>query len=313
MNELTRDQFRRQSTEMLLREQSKASEEGLHNVTHEALLLRGVVRDRIGGFFSNAGVPGMSGICTVCRGPAEKEMCGRCAVASSNYPGLLADRTILLTYAIGNRAGERHQSAHHMVAYKGYRGTPQAEECAEDLQLLISSVAELHRPCFEAWLGAPWDSLTFVPSKERPDRRHPLVALANSVIPPLSAAPSLQKFMLTPGPGSETKHEMTDDRYLIEERWLPVVEHKNVLIVDDTWTTGASAQGAAMAAKLAGAESVSILCVARWLRWDWADHKVLIDSLTEGFDALRCPVHGVHCTPAIQYEAPGLRGTQLFG
>ncbi|MBP2193836.1 amidophosphoribosyltransferase [Nocardia goodfellowii] len=234
-------------------------------------------------------------------------------MVSEGYPGLLADKTILLTYAIGNHAGERHQSAHHMHAYKGYRGTPQAADCAEDLQLLVSSVVELHRGCFENWLGAPWDSLTFVPSKERPDRTHPVAALANSVVPPLSGAPSLQKFMLTPGPGSEIKREMTDQRYLIEERWLPHVQRKNVLIVDDTWTTGSSAQGAAVAAKLAGAASVTILCVARWLRWDWPDHRSLIESLTDGFDAWRCPVRGCLCRPASRYHAPGLKNSQLFG
>ncbi|GAA5046028.1 hypothetical protein GCM10023318_11010 [Nocardia callitridis] len=72
-----------------------------------------------------------------------------------------------------------------------------------------------------------------------------------------------------------------------------------------TWTTGASAQGAA---KQAGAASVTILCVARWLRWDWDDHKRLIDALEGGFDALRCPVHGRPCESAAEFVLPDSQG-----
>jgi phosphoribosylpyrophosphate synthetase len=236
-------------------------------------------------------------------------LCGPCRAARDAYGDLLADRTVLLTYAIGNREGERHQSAHHMLAYKGYRGTPQVPECAEDLQLMISTVIDMHRDCLQNWLGAQWDSLTFVPSKERPDGTHPVTELANAVLPKFSAAPALQKFLLTPGPGSDTKHEMTSDRYEIDERWHPRVDAKHVLIVDDTWTTGASAQGAAVAAKRAGAATVTIVCVARWLRWDWGDHKHLIDTLTDGFDVLRCPVHGHPCQSSTQYRVPTRRAS----
>jgi hypoxanthine phosphoribosyltransferase len=45
-----------------------------------------------------------------------------------------------------------------------------------------------------------------------------------------------------------------------------------VLIVDDTWTTGAHAQSASAALKAAGASGTAILTLGRWITPDYADH-----------------------------------------
>lgn len=112
----------------------------------------------------------------------------------------------------------------------------------------------------------------------------------------------MHRFLLDPGPGSGTKHAMTEDRYIVEDKWRKHVYGKNILIVDDTWTTGASAQGAAIAVKKAGAATATILCVDRWLRWDWSDHKRIIDSLADStYDVLRCPVNGQVCNYATDF------------
>ncbi|WP_438804150.1 hypothetical protein, partial [Nocardia farcinica] len=232
-------------------------------------------------------------------------LCNTCSSHASSYSSELADRTVLLTYAIDNRDGSEHQSAHHMRAYKGYRSTPVSPQCSTDLQLLIATTVEIHRPCVQSWLGAEWDSFTFVPSRERPDGSHPLAKLANRVQPLDSQKRELQKFALQPGPGSGArhKHTMTEDRFHVDPRWQHHVDGKNVLIVDDTWTTGSSAQGAAIAARRAGAATVTILCVDRWLRSDWPDHRNVIDSLSGPYDVLQCPVTGQVC-PAAQHFAP---------
>ncbi|MET7768072.1 phosphoribosyltransferase [Nocardia sp. NPDC005366] len=168
---------------------------------------------------------------------------------------------------------------------------------------MISVMVDMHRKCLQSWLGHTWDALTFVPSKERPDATHPVAALANATLPKFNFATApMPKFLMRPGPGSDIKRKMTADRFEIDERWRQRVQGKHVLIVDDTWTTGASAQGAAIAVKTAGAATATILCIARWLRWDWDDHRTLIDSLGDGFDVLRCPVHGRPCAAVKQYS-----------
>ncbi len=72
-------------------------------------------------------------------------------------------------------------------------------------------------------------------------------------------------------------------------------------MVDDTWVSGDKSQSAALALKQAGASEVTILCVARWLRHDWPDHRKLIESLSRPYDPHQCPLTGGPC------QAPSTR------
>lgn len=269
----------------------------------DARQLRELVRASVAGHFDNAHAPGTPGICAVCRGPAEEVRCSRCLDHHREFGDLLADRTIILTHALGYLPDGRHQSAHEVRAYKGFRGAPPVARCRENLQLMIRAAVELHRRCLESSLGAAWDALTFVPSRERPGKAHPVAALARSVTVNADLEGSLRRFLLEPGPGSDVKRRLTEDKFRVPERWRPMVAGSRALIVDDTWTTGASGQGAAIAVKKAGAVSVTLLCVSRWLRWDWADQRAVIESLRGGYDPLRCPVRGTMCRAASEYRS----------
>jgi hypothetical protein len=70
---------------------------------------------------------------------------------------------------------------------------------------------------------------------------------------------------------------------------------QHVLLVEDTWLSGGKVQSAAVALKDAGAAHVTALCVARWCHYPWPDHRSMLDSLTEYYDALVCPVDGSQC------------------
>lgn len=67
-------------------------------------------------------------------------------------------------------------------------------------------------------------------------------------------------------------------------------------ILEDRATDGAKAQSVAVALKDVGAGAVSVLAVARWLRYDWPDHRALIEDLRQPYDAFVCPVAGGLCT-----------------
>ncbi|WP_280463591.1 ComF family protein [Nocardia carnea] len=269
----------------------------------DAQFLRELVRVSVAGHFDNAYAPGTPGVCIVCRAPADRDRCGRCLDHQRKYGDLLADRTIILTYALGYCPDGHHQSAHEVRAYKGFRGAPAVARCRENLQLMIRSSVELHRGCFDTSLGAAWNALTFVPSNERPGSDHPVSALARAVTVNAALEASLRKFLLQPGPDCAAKRQLSDDKFVVPEKWRDTVEGSHVLIVDDTWTTGASAQGAAIAVKQAGAATVTVLCVSRWLRWDWADQRALIESLVGGYDPLYCPVGGTVCSAMAAYRS----------
>ncbi len=64
-----------------------------------------------------------------------------------------------------------------------------------------------------------------------------------------------------------------------------------ILLIDDTWTTGASAQGAAGALKIAGAGRVAVLVIGRHVNPEWSDNANRLRALPRGFDWDRCALH----------------------
>ncbi|WP_146134810.1 ComF family protein [Actinopolyspora mortivallis] len=98
------------------------------------------------------------------------------------------------------------------------------------------------------------------------------------------------------GPGfDDSDRVVRADRFVVPDEYRERVRGKHVLVVDDTWTSGAKMQSAAVALSDAGAAQVTALCVARWCRYDWPDHRELLDSCTEPYDAFDCPVLGEDC------------------
>jgi orotate phosphoribosyltransferase len=67
---------------------------------------------------------------------------------------------------------------------------------------------------------------------------------------------------------------------------------EGVLLIDDTWTTGASAQSAAAALKAAGAGPVGAAVIGRHVNRNWHDNDRQLDALP--FDWSQCGL----CAPA---------------
>lgn len=86
--------------------------------------------------------------------------------------------------------------------------------------------------------------------------------------------------------------EVRADRFVV--RQPAAVAGRHVLLLEDTWVTGASAQSAAVALKRTGAAAVTTVCLARWLREDTQkpDCKAFFASLEDPYDPLNCPVNG---------------------
>jgi predicted amidophosphoribosyltransferase len=61
-----------------------------------------------------------------------------------------------------------------------------------------------------------------------------------------------------------------------------------VLLIDDTWTTGASAQSAAGALKAAGAGVVALVVIGRHVHDDYADNSARLRALPRRFDWTTC-------------------------
>lgn len=262
-------------------------------VSHADLL-----RSRVGGFFRNTYGVDVDGICGVCRGPASAgaSMCRQCRDQHDELDGLTCDDTIVFTYAQANLP-EKHQSVHTVGAYKWSRPV---QQCVQDMRLTVRIGTEIHGECIFDHIGHRWDSATYVPSSHGRKGRHPVADLAVSVAQVADRKTGARRFLIE-APDTPEARALADSRVSSVERFAvpdasrPAVEGRHVLLVDDTWTSGASIQSAAAAIKAAGAASVTGLVVDRWLSAHYADHEKLMKTLTRQYDPMVCPMGGSVC------------------
>ncbi|TCK20352.1 hypothetical protein [Pseudonocardia endophytica] len=246
---------------------------------------RAVLYARVGAIFANtARGPGHCAVCTGPTGAPGFLACQQCSRQRAEFGSELADLVVPLAYVQGWMSPP-HQSQHHVRRYKSLFH-PSAR-CAEDLELMVAAASAIHGPCIASEVGW-WDVLTFVPSVTRCGVDHPVVGLARRVF---DHGRRVDRVVLAP----------TDDLSTVDRRpqrgafTMPAdhaaaVRGRHVLVVDDTWVSGAKAQSAALTLKAVGASRVTILCVGRWLSHQWDEHRRLIDSGLPPYDALACPV-----------------------
>jgi predicted amidophosphoribosyltransferase len=100
-----------------------------------------------------------------------------------------------------------------------------------------------------------WETTTVVPSAHR-QPPHPL-GVALEALPTRRLHPA--SMLLRRGPGALNHNTMSDDAFLATED----PRGSRVLVLDDVYTTGATAQSAASALQLAGAQVCAVVVVAR--------------------------------------------------
>jgi orotate phosphoribosyltransferase len=68
---------------------------------------------------------------------------------------------------------------------------------------------------------------------------------------------------------------------------------QSVLLIDDTWTTGANAQSAAAALKVAGAGPIGAVVIGRHLNRAWHENDRRLRGISGPFDWRRCALCGL--------------------
>lgn len=205
--------------------------------------------------------------CRVCRGAVWRgyAVCYQCDQARQVAGGLLADAVAPIAYAVKGEG-----LARDLWRYKSETGG--ADEAAGRLREMLSAFLEEHGP--SVWRAAGMttgpNALAVVPSGQGRPGAHPLLAIAG----PVTGLPVVP-LSVRPGWAAHGRHVSTD--------WLRVdgrVSGAEVLLVEDSWVSGASAQSASAALKLAGAARVAIVVIGRHV--DPADPRSvgLIGSLT---------------------------------
>ena len=192
--------------------------------------------------------------CRTCRGPVQAGFarCYQCDLAHARYAGLLADVVAPVAYAVkgGRLAGD-------LWRYKS--GAAGATEAGARLAAMLARFLREHSD--QVWRAAGMavgpELAAIVPSGQGRPGPHPLLGIVASCvgvpIVPLSTAP-----------GAAARARGLADG--VAAGWLTVggaVAGADVLLVDDTWVSGASAQSAAAALKAAGARRVALVVIGR--------------------------------------------------
>jgi predicted amidophosphoribosyltransferase len=182
-----------------------------------------------------------------------------------------------------------HEQLHHaLAAYKRVNG-----DVGRRLALQLASVLwcylDAHERCVARAVGAStFDVITTVPSRDADrDERHPLRWIVAEVVG-LTRDRHERLLIRTQTP---TKPHLYDpDKY----ETVRCLTGEAILLIDDTWTTGATAQSAARALKAAGAGPVAAVVIGRHVNREWHDNDRRLSTLPRPFDWTRC----VFCSPA---------------
>lgn len=190
--------------------------------------------------------------CRTCRGPVQPGFahCYQCDLAANQAGDLLADVVVPIGYAV--RGG---QLAADLRRYKSDRDG--AAAAASRLRSMLAAFLRDHEDCVcrAAGMAGRPAAAAVVPSGQGRPGAHPLRGIVESCVP-------MPVARLAVGPDGAARGRG------VSVGWLRVhgpVAGADVLLVDDTWVSGGSAQSAAAALKLAGARRVAVLVLGRHL------------------------------------------------
>ena len=191
--------------------------------------------------------PACPAVCALCRGPVRSGFarCYQCARHDLLGADLLADAVVPISYAVKGSA-----FAASLWRYKSWPA-PSAAARTSMLALLLAFLHD-HGTCVwrQADMPAP-GRLAVVPTGCGRPGPHPLLALA---------APYLRlpvtRLVIRAG---EQGRDPNPNRFSAERSMAGA----SVLLLEDTWVSGASAQSAAAALKRAGARYVAVVVLGR--------------------------------------------------
>jgi predicted amidophosphoribosyltransferase len=227
--------------------------------------------------------PGGPGVCTVCHSTVNVSFtrCYQCGPAVQVLGNATADLT-----AFVSMAPRSEQLARELFTYKH----PNVR--AEDRQRKTAGLAAVlwkwlgtHKTCLVNRLGiSDFDLITSVPSTSG-RLNHPLKTVVAGVV---SGSGRQYADLL-----SLARGDLDQRAQAARFRATSALGGARVLVIDDTWTSGAKAQSASAALKAAGAQTVAVVAIGRWFNPGYSPpgtdaESWLAEHRRPGWDWLRC-------------------------
>ncbi len=210
-----------------------------------------------------------------------------CWACAHGHPAL--DAVVPISYSVA-----REQLHHALASYKRLNG-----DVARRLQAILAAIlwrflTEHERCVANAAHTEHFDRVTTVPSGDPArDERHPLRTIVGELV-----APTRERHQRL------LRRTDTDSapRYFSESKFEATrrLDHQAILLIDDTWTTGASAQSAAAALKAAGAERVAAVVIGRHLNREWHENDRRIRGIARPFEWQACALCAKPVGPALR-------------
>jgi hypothetical protein len=185
-----------------------------------------------------------------------------------------------------------HEQLHHVLA--GYKRLPLelARRWSAELAALLWRYLAEHEGCVAEATGTDaFRIVATVPSGEpERDDGHPLRRIVGDMIGPTRARH--RRLLRRTDIRLETR-AFSHDRYEALEQ----LNGEAVLLIDDTWTTGASAQSAAATLKAAGAGPVAAVVIGRHVNREWHETDRRLKAIERPFRWDRCALCAAPCVP----------------
>ena len=217
-----------------------------------------------------------SAICEVCFDLTDgHRRCYSCSHARQHL-----DAIAPISYSVA------HEQLHHALA--GYKRAPArvAKRFEVELAAVLWRYLVVHESCIASAAGTDrFHIVTTVPSSSTDrERTHPLPRIVGRLVGPTRAR---YRRLLRPSGVDVPAHTACADRF----KPIGELDGDSVLLVDDTWTTGANAQSAAAALKSAGARVVGAVVIGRHLSRRHGDNDARLAAMPTPFEWDLCAHH----------------------
>lgn len=200
-----------------------------------------------------------------------------------------------ITYSIG------HEQLHHALAGYKRSGGRVSRHLAVELAAMLWRFLDRHEACLASAAGTDrFQVVATVPSSDRMrDHEHPLKVVVGELVG--LTRDRYDSLLYRTGTVTEA-HVFESRRFAVNH----LLAGESVLLIDDTWTTGANAQSAAAALQAAGSGTVAALVIGRHVNRDWGRNDQRLHALPP-FDWDICALcTGAHREPVEMSKATPL-------